>query len=300
MRYIVHEEGVTRDWIDSGTLKYRGCGRTQPGQRPTPPVLPREDPNMNLPEGNDNPSPIQRSARLLNDLVSVLKTLMDGHQTERSGLHIKYLSLFLVYTIRQVRGICILVGDEPTQKYAEQAGQLLRCLCEIYAKAAWMMTPDDEQGCAHRAWRLEKASVQKEPLSDAQKQELFESLGIIAYENTSSHLKGLPSKKDMFTTIGRSDLYEIYQYESSAIHMSLTTLGTTVHSIDPTDGTVILDGPNPPTSSAKRLVATLNVLLYSARVLISGLGLDSQAWEDVEEVRWREIVSLLEPILSET
>ena len=255
---------------------------------------------MNPPEGNDNSSPIQRSVKLLNDLVSALQTLMDGYQTERSGLHIKYLSLFLVYTIRQVRAICILVGDESAPYYAEQAGQLLRCLCEVYAKAAWMMNQDDEQGCTHRAWRLEKASVQKEPLSDAQKQELFESLGIIAYENTSSHLKGLPSPKCMFTEIGRSDLYEIYQYESSAIHMSLTTLSTTVHSIDPADRTVVLDGPNPPSSSARRLLATLNVLLYSARVLISGLGLDSQAWEDIEEVRWREIVSLLEPLLGET
>ena len=198
-------------------------------------------------DGNDNSSPIQRSARLLNDLVSVLKPLLDGFQTEPRGLHIGHLSRFLVYTIRQVRAICVLVGD-PSQRYAEQAGQLLRGLYEIYGKAAWMMNPDDEQQCTRRAWRLEKAGVKKEPLSDIGKQELkelFEKRGITKYEEGSSPLKGLPTLKDMFSEIGHPDFYQCFRYESSAIHMSVTTLGTTVHSVDLADGTVTLDGPGP-------------------------------------------------------
>ena len=254
---------------------------------------------MNRREGNDNASPIQRSVILLNDLVSALKPLLDGFQTERCGLHIGYLSRFLVYTIRQVRAICILVGD-PSQKYAEQAGQLLRGLYEIYCKAAWMMNPDDEQLCDRRAWCLEKTGIKKEPISDNKKQDLFETRGISEYETTSSPLKGLPTLKDMFSEIGRPDLYQIFQYESSAIHMSVTTLDTTVHSVDLVDSTVTLDGPDPPSSRAKRLLATRDVLCLTARVFIDGLGLDSQAWNKVEVAKTEEIVRLLSPSLSET
>ena len=251
---------------------------------------------MNRREGNDNSSPIQRSVILLNDLVSALKPLLDGFQTERCSLHIGYLSRFFVYTIRQVRAICILVGD-PSQKYAEQAGQLLRGLYEIYAKAAWMMNPDDEQQRTRRAWRLQKAGVKQERLSDNQNQEWFEKLGINKYEEDSSPLKGLPSLKCMFSEIGCPDLYEFFRYESSAIHVSVLTLSTTVHSLDLADRTVTLDGPDLPSSSARRLLATLDVLCRTARVRINGLGLDSQAWDKVEAAKTREIVSLLSPLL---
>ena len=254
---------------------------------------------MNLQEGNDNSSPIERSARILNDLVSELKALMDDYQTERHGLHIGYLSLFFIYTIRQVRAICILVGDESAPYYAEQAGQLLRCLCEIHAKAAWMMKPDNEQEQTRRARCLQKASVKRERLSDHKEQELLESLGITAYEKEYFPLKNPPQIRQMLE-IESPDLYKIYQYESSAIHMSSTTLLTTVHSVDPKDRNITLDGPNPLSSPARRLCATLDVLYHTSRVFISGLGLDLRAWEDVEAVRWREIVSLLSPLLSET
>ncbi len=243
-----------------------------------------------------NSSPIQRSAEVLVKLTEEFQELCSDFETESHGLHTKYLGLFLVYTIRQVQAICILINN-PAPFYAEQAGQFLRGLCEIYAKADWMMKPDTESDRDRRAWHLEKASIKKELLSESQQKNLCTLLGIDAYEDELSNLTDLPSTKKMLLEIGSSDIYDFFRWESSAIHMSLITLATTVHQLDVETGRVTIGGPDHPVNRGKRLLLALDVFRRIARVVITGLGLNLQTWEEIQAATVTEIIEILSPLL---
>ncbi len=243
----------------------------------------------------NNGSRIQSSAELLADLTKELQDLCSDFETEPQGLHTKYLGLFLVYTIRQVQAICILINN-PAPFYAEQAGQLLRGLCELYAKAAWMMYPEAEGDRDYRAWRLEKSSVAKEPLSAGQRKKLYSLAGIDKYEGEYSILKPIPSTRKMLLGIGASDVYDFFQWESSAIHISLTTLSTTVHRLDTETGRVMVGGPNHPVDRGKRLWVALDMFGRIADLIIMGFGIDLQDWVDIQATKVAEIAGLLAPL----
>ena len=242
-------------------------------------------------------SAIKNSADLLADLALELRSLLDGARTEPRGVHTKYLALFLVYTVRQVRAICLLVGCESTPFYAEQAGQLLRGLCEICIKAAWMMAPDDDNERNSRALRMDKASIKREKLSDGQKRELFKLHSIGGSEGGFADLKGLPTLRDMSLESCPPHIYDIFRFESSSLHVSLSTLFTTVHSYNLDERRVTFDGPDPPDSRARRLLATFDVLLHITRLLIIGLELDSDAWGEAEVRTHNVMVGVLSPLL---
>ena len=105
--------------------------------------------------------PIQRAAEILSDLASGLKTLSKEVEVVNAGLQHFYLAQYRIHVIHQVKAICILVGNEEAPYYSEQAGQLVRGLCETWAKVAWMMEPDEETERIDRAWRLYKYQVKK-------------------------------------------------------------------------------------------------------------------------------------------
>ncbi len=243
----------------------------------------------------NNSFPIHRSAELLVNLTDELKRLRRNPETDPHSPHIKYLGLLLVHTIRQVQAICILI-DNPAPVYAEQAGQLLRGLCEIYAKAAWMMHPETESERDYRALCLEKSSIVKEHLSEDQQREVIVLVGIDKYEEEVSELSKPPSTKDMLSEIGASDVYDFFRWESSAVHMSLTTLATTVHGFDTKTGHVMLGGPNHPVHRAMRLWLALDILRRIADVVITGSCRKSHDWENIRSTITAEIVGLLSPL----
>lgn len=244
----------------------------------------------------NNGARIQKSAELLADLTNELQDLCSDFETVPQGLHTKYLGLFLVYTIRQVQAICILISN-PAPFYAEQAGQLSRGLCEIYAKAAWMMQPDSESDRDQRAWRLEKSSIEREPLSERQRATLCTMIGIEAYESERSNLRRIPTTKKMLSRIGASDVYDLFRWESSAVHMSLITLATTVHQLDANTGRVTVGGPNQPVDRGKRLLLALDMLGRLASVVITGLGLNSENWRAAYVATFGEVMELLSPLV---
>ena len=222
----------------------------------------------------NTPTPIQISAELISDLSSELRRLLRAG-TPLYGLHFGYMSLFTLHTIRQVKAICILIGFEKEPYYAEQAGQLVRNLCELYAKLAWMMKPKNDEERDYRAWQLEKSTIDKDQMADDKKHNRYKELGIVEYESNIRPIKGLPSIICMLREIKSSeDIEKIYRKESSTIHLSKKTLMTNIYYISPETSEIIVYPPDTLASRAKRLKRTLLLLDHIAVELIAGLKLD--------------------------
>ena len=243
----------------------------------------------------NTPTPIQISAELISDMASELKSFLEA-EIRPYGLHSGFMSLFTLHTIRQVKAICLLVGFEKEQYYAEQAGQLVRNLCELYAKLAWMIKPKNDEDRDYRAWQLEKSTIDKEPIS-YDKKILYKELGIVEYESNRRPIEKLPPLRFMFDKIKSPEVIEtIYRHESSTIHLSRTTLMTNIHSIDPETGEIIVNPPNTLYSRALRLQETLVLLNHIAIELITGLKLDID-WEKEKELTRNRVNELLVPLL---
>lgn len=241
---------------------------------------------------------IRRSAELLYDLTRKLLESLEGYQPEIRRLHTKYLLCYLLYTIRQVQAICLLVGNNKSPYYSEQAGQLVRVLYEIYAKSGWMIYPDTDNERNRRAWRLEKTGVGKEPLSDREKQELYMLLGIAEYETQTCQLKELPTIKSMLDEIGQDDIsYSIYSHESSAVHASVKSIGKAIN-YDEEDGR-IRSNADSIESRALRLTATLVIFNKIVEVITPGLGIQCKRWEDTKTIVWNEITEMLNPFINQ-
>ena len=240
----------------------------------------------------NTPTPIQISAELISDLASELKRLLRAG-IPLHGLHFGYMSLFTLHTIRQVKAICILIGFEKEPYYTEQAGQLVRNLCELYAKLAWMMKPKNDEDRDYRAWQLEKSTIDKEPIS-YDKKILYKELGIVEYESNRRPIEKLPHIRCMFDKIKSPEVIEtIYRQESSTIHLSRITLMTNIYSTDPETLEITV---NPPNRSALRLYETLILLDHIAIELITGLKLDID-WEKEKELTRNKVNELLVPMI---
>ena len=222
-----------------------------------------------------------------------------------------FLSQFSIYTIRQVKAICILVGNEVEPYYSEQAGQLLRGLCETWARSVWMMKPDNEKERMDRARSIHKDSTVQlrntvdykaeylppviKPLQDllAAREER-----IVEYEGANRLVKGLPSTRQICEELGRPDMYLIFRYESAPTHVSVETLGTTTSYTAASEP--VLGSPNPRDRRAQIILTTLDIFEDTARIMIGGLDLDVERWENRRESVNREIYERLLPLLAQT
>ncbi len=244
----------------------------------------------------NTPTPIQISAELISNLASELKRLLKA-RIPSHGLHFGFMSLFTLHTIRQVKAICLLVGFEKEQYYAEQAGQLVRNLCELYAKLAWMIKPNNDEDRDYRAWQLEKSTIDKEPISDDKKHDLYKKLGIVEYESNRRPIEKLPHIRYMFREIESPEgIEEVYKRESSTIHLSRITLMTNIYYTDPETLEITVNPPNTLHSRALRLYETLILLDHIAIELITGFQLDID-WEKEKELTRNRVNELLVPMI---
>lgn len=182
---------------------------------------------------------IRKAAELIKGHVSNLGEVFDGYQSSRNNPYSLLVVASCVYIMRQVQAICLLTETKGQLYYAEQAEQLVRGLCEAWAKVCWMIQPEDKAERDHRAWCLyNEAKVQHKRIheySQANKLAIDPgSLDVIKhykrqskeYENSSSRkLKAIPSSKDIYETLGGQEIYAIYRYVSGPIHASITTIG---------------------------------------------------------------------------
>ena len=240
---------------------------------------------------------IQRSAQLLSDLTVKLLESLEGYQPEIRGLHTKYLIYYLLYTIRQVQAICLLIRNNRLPYFSEQTGQLVRVLYEIYAKSSWMIYPDNDCERNNRAWRLEKAGVYKEPISDKRRQEICKLLGVTEYENQTYPLKQPPDIKGMLKEIDQHDInYNIYSHESSAVHASSRSMMKAIN-YDVENERIRIKADSIE-SQALRLLATLTIFNKIVEVIIPGLGVQCKRWEDTRTIVWNKMTEMLNPIIN--
>ena len=221
-----------------------------------------------------------------------------------------FLSQFCIYTIRQVKAICILVGNEDEPFYTEQAGQLLRGLCETWARSAWMIKPDTENERMDRARTIYKDSTAElrntidykaENLPPVMKP-LYDLLAaresrIANYEEVYGRVKGLPNTRQICENLGRPDMYLIFRYESSPTHASVLSLGTTTSYTAASEP--ILGSPNPQDRRAQILLTALDVFEDTACTMIEGLDLDVEGWENTRTPVNGEIYERLLPLLAQ-
>ncbi len=96
--------------------------------------------------------------------------------------------------------------------------------------------------------------------------------------------------------LGREDLYGLFRWESDPAHGSAVTLGTVVRSS--TEEHFDLGGPNQPKDRARRLGAALALLQLSVGVIVAGLGLNVEKWEETFAETEALMTDLVGPFLS--
>ena len=252
-------------------------------------------------------SSIKKSADLLIALASTLGTLLQSASVENAGPDIQLLARFCVHTVRQVQAICILIGKEEAPYFAEQAGQLLRGLCETWGRASWLMKPNDENERIDRAWRIYKDGVvnlrekvqydldHSHPVTKGWQKAVADLDLLLAKREQFTPLKGMPDSRSIYEALGRSDFYSVFRHESDPAHVSAVTLGAMVAHMDARSQH--LGGPNPSVRRAQVLLASRALLEATARVIIAGLGLDSGRWEEDEALVRGETDERLQPLV---
>ena len=246
--------------------------------------------------------PVRRSAYLLAELAQQLTLMLKDFKADNPPFYFKYLLYFLIYAKRQIEAICILLAHESHPIYAEQAGQLVRVLIELTIKLAWMVNPDEASQRDYRALQMEKDSVKKEQLSDAQKDEIYKRSGILRYECQTKRSITRPPKVYQMATEIDSDIYILYRWESSRVHLSLLTLSNTIEFTQEQDGSykVYADAPDHESVSATILFQTLILLDQVAKTTLPQLDLNTTAWTASIRNVQQEIGLLLTPLINES
>lgn len=257
---------------------------------------------------SDEPISLRASAARLTDLASQLYAMLSGLHREKVGPDYELLlAQFCVHTVRQVKAICILVGNDEEPFYSEQAGQLIRGLSETWSRVAWMMQPDNRDNRMDRARRIYKDSTthlrktidyQSDHVPPAT-MELGEHVTnrerrILEYERQSGPIKGLPKARQIFEALARPDRYIIFRHESSPVHVSIESLGATTSYLDNHDP--ILGSPNRTERRAQIILRALDLLIDTAQIIIAGLGLDLKQWQDTVEPVQNELYEGLVPL----
>lgn len=214
----------------------------------------------------------------------------------------------LVFLVRQVHAVAILLAFP---YYAEQAGQLVRGLCELARTIGWLVAPDSAAERRHRAVRFwndgirqtrDKYDFQEEigqPVAAHKWLALEEQEKLIADEEQKLGLEArpLPDARGMWKSLKRLELYGLFRWESDPAHGSSVSLGTVVAARS--EGHYDLGGANSPRDRARRISATFLLLDLAGRWLVDGLGFDSDDWskacEEVGADLSRDLAGLLSP-----
>lgn len=249
---------------------------------------------------------IRKASVLITDLVSVLKDLLNGSRIDLTYDHTKYLAASCAYTIRQVQAICLLANYEVPLYYAQQAEQLVRGLCEIWARVSWMMDPVDTEERENRLWRIYKNALDN--LSRICEYQLCKGMDpsilagtVESYQekikqfeaNLDKPLAKLPNSRSIYEELKRPDLYVIFRYESGPVHASALAVSSMLTAIEGEN--YILGGPSN-YSWVKILMATLELLKSTSVVIIKGLNLDLEKWKKVEKRTTSEFQALIHPL----
>lgn len=249
---------------------------------------------------------IRKASALITDLASELQDSLNSSQIDSTYAHTLFLAASCAYTIRQVQAICLLVNSEGPLYYAQQAEQLVRGLCEIWARVSWMMSPANTEEQVHRLRSIYKKDIDSlsrickyqlcngmDPSILADKVEEYrESINELGAK-LQKPLEELPNSRTIYEELGRPDLYVVFRYESGPAHASALAISSMLNAIE--DDNYILGGPSN-YSWVKVLMATLELLKSTSIVIITGLNLDLEKWEKVEINTTREIQALLHPI----
>ena len=248
---------------------------------------------------------IRKASALITDLASELQDLLNSSQIDSTYAHTLFLAASCTYTIRQVQAICLLVNSEGPLYYAQQAEQLVRGLCEIWARVSWMMSPANTEEQVHRLRSIYKKDI--DSLSRICKYQLCKGMDPSILADTVEEyrerindlvaklqkpLEELPNSRIIYEELGRPDLYVVFGYESGPAHASALAISSMLNAIKDED--YIRWTSN--YSWVKVLMATLELLKSTSIVIITGLNLDLEKWEKVEINTTREIQSLLHPI----
>lgn len=256
----------------------------------------------------DNNDRIREAAELIKYHVSRLGEIFDGHRSSITNPYSLLVVASCAYMMRQVQAICLLTETKGHLYYAEQAEQLVRSLCEAWAKVSWMIQPEDKTERDHRARRLYNDAIDQyqKTYEYSQANKLSTDPGLLdmikhrkrqfrEHERSSNRkLKAMPSSKDICETLGRQEIYAIYRYESGPVHASPTTTGGMLQEVQ--DNNYIVGGPSPPASWVKVLQATMYLTREIGPVITRGLEIEIDNWIMAGEDTWERVNELFIPL----